>query len=125
LGFGERDVLPVLRSKAADRVAGWGVSVAWPVAGLHLIAESARMGLRELGRLETVAEKGREALVGADRRSRLPDTLDALAARLRSAPQTATALLREMQAKGVVKAPRGAMAVSLRQRTSGSRGVVH
>jgi hypothetical protein len=34
-----------LRSDAADR---WGVPVAWPLAFVHLVAERARMGLREL-----------------------------------------------------------------------------
>jgi Fic family protein len=54
------------------------------------------------------------ALAGTDRRSRLPEALDALlrapvltakvlAARLKIAPQTASALLRELQAKGLVR----------------------
>jgi hypothetical protein len=114
VGFGDRDALPALRAEAADRVAGWGATVTWPAAGLHLIAESARMGLRELDRLEAAAAKGRGGLAGTDRRSRLPDTLDALlrapvvtpkalAARLRIAPQTATALLREVQGSGVAR----------------------
>ena len=48
VGFSGRDVLPGLRSDAADRVAGPGRPVTWPLAFLHLVAESARMGLREL-----------------------------------------------------------------------------
>ncbi len=55
-----------------------------------------------------------DALAGTDRRSRLPDTLDALlrtpvltpktlATRLQGPPQTATALLRDLQGRGVVK----------------------
>ena len=114
VGFGDRDALPTLRSDAADRLVGWGHAVGWPVACLHLIAESARLGLRELDRLETAAEQGRGALAGTDCRSRLPDALDALlrapvltpkalAAQLRIAPQTATALLRTLQAEGVVR----------------------
>ena len=114
VGFGDRDVLPTLRSDAADRLVGWGRTVTWPVACLHLIAESARLGLRELDRLETASGQGRGALAGADRRSRLPDALEALlrapvltpkalAAQLRIAPQTATALLRTLQAEGVVR----------------------
>jgi hypothetical protein len=114
VGFGDRDALPTLRSDAADRLVGWGGTVTWPVACLHLIAESARRGLRELDRLETAAEQGRGALAGTDRRSRLPDALDALlrapvltpkalAAQLRIVPQTATALLRTLHAKGVVR----------------------
>ncbi len=84
------------------------------MAGLHLIAESARLGLRELNRLEVAVAQGRHGLAGIDRRSRLPAALDALlrapvltpkalAARLRIAPQTATALLRTLQVKGVVR----------------------
>lgn len=34
-GFGGRDALPTLRSDAADRVAGWGGRVTWPIAGLR------------------------------------------------------------------------------------------
>ncbi len=74
----------------------------------------ARLGLRELDRLQVAAAKGRAALAGTDRRSRLPDTLDALlraplltpkalAAQLKVAPQTATALLGAWQATGVVR----------------------
>ena len=70
--------------------------------------------MRELDRLEAAAEQGRGALAGTDRRSRLPDALDALlrapvltpkalAAQLRIVPQTATALLRTLQAEGVVR----------------------
>ena len=70
--------------------------------------------MRELDRLETAAEQGRGALAVTDRRSRLPDALDALlrapvltpkalAVQLRIAPQTATALLRTLQAEGVVR----------------------
>ena len=114
VGFGDRDALPTLRSDAADRIAGWGGTVTWPVACLHLIAESARRGLRELDRLETAAEQGKGTLAGTDRRSRLPDALDALlrapvltpkalAAQLRIVPQTATALLRTLQTEGVVR----------------------
>ena len=114
VGFGDRDALPTLRSDAADRLAGWGHAAGWPVACLYLIAESARLGLRELDRLEAAAEQGRGQLARSDRRSRLPDALDALlrapvltpkalAAQLRIVPQTATALLRTLQAEGVAR----------------------
>jgi hypothetical protein len=114
VGFGDRDALPTLRSDAAERLVGWGRTVTWPAVCLHLIAESARRGLHELDRLETVAKQGRGSLAGTDRRSRLPDALDALlrapvltpkalAARLSIAPQTATALLRMLQAEGVAR----------------------
>ena len=78
VGFAGRDALPGLRSDAADRVAGRGRPVTWPLAFLHLVAESARMALRELDRLEAAAEQGREVVAGNDKRSRLPDALDAL-----------------------------------------------
>ena len=50
-GFGDRDHLPTLRSDAADRLVGRDRPVTWPLAFLHLVAESARAGLRELDRL--------------------------------------------------------------------------
>ncbi len=114
VGFGDRDTLPKLRSEVADRIAGWGCSVSWPIAGLHLIAESARMGLRDLDRLQAAADKGRGCLAVLDRRSRLPEALEALlrsplltpktlAAQLRIAPQTATGLLRDLQGRGLVR----------------------
>jgi hypothetical protein len=114
VGFSGRDALPGLRSDAADRVAGRGRPVTWPLAFLHLVAESARMGLRELDRLDAAAEKGRALTARADKRSRLPGAIEALlrypaltptalAAELRVAPQTATALLRELQARRLVR----------------------
>ena len=114
LGNGSRDALPSLRSNAANRLIGRGVPVSFPLAFLHLAADSARMGLRELDRLEAVAETGRGLAAQADKRSRLPDVIDALlrapvatpnalARKLRIAPQTATTLLRDLQARRVVR----------------------
>jgi len=113
-GFGDRDALPGLRSDVIDRLAGRGRGVAWPVVFLHMVAESARAGLRELDRLVGVAEKGRVLTTRCDKRSRLPDTIEtllrvpvltskALAGKLRVAPQTATALLRDLRAAGLVR----------------------
>ena len=111
-----RRVFPARRAarpahRVADRVAGRGRPVTWPLAFLHLVAESARMALRERDRLAAIAEKGRGVVAGGDKRSRLPDALDvlmrvpaltpkALAARLKVAPQTGTALLRVLQGGG-------------------------
>ena len=75
--------------------------------------------LRELDRLEAAAEKGRGLAADCDRRSRLPDAVEALlrvpaltpkalAWRLGIAPQTGTALLRELQADGVRQGDHGA-----------------
>ena len=78
VGFGDRAALPTLRSDAADRLVGRDQPVTWPLAFLHLVAESARMGLRTLDRLEAVAEQGRGLAAGggqalaAARRGRRP-----------------------------------------------------
>jgi hypothetical protein len=114
VGFGDRTALPTLRSDAADRLIGRNQPVTWPLAFLHLLAESARMGLRTLDRLEAAAAQGRGLAAGGDKRSRLPDAVDALlrapvltpkglAARLGIAPQTGTALLQAPAAKGLVR----------------------
>jgi hypothetical protein len=106
-GFGDRDLLPTLRSDAADRLLGRDRPVTWPLACLHLVAESARAGLRELDRLEAAAAQGRGLTTAVDKRSRLPDACEALlrtpvltpkalASKLGIAPQTGTALLREL-----------------------------
>ena len=113
-GFGDRDHLPSLRSDAADRLVGRDRPVSWPLAFLHLVAESARAATRELDRLEAVAGQGRGLAAERDKRSRLPDAIEALlripvltpkalAGTLGIAPQTATALLRELQAKRLVR----------------------
>ena len=114
VGFSGRDTLPGLRSDAADRLVGRGRPVTWPLAFLHLVAESARMGARALDRLEMAAETGRALAADVDQHSRLPDAIGALlrapvltpkalAAQLGIAPQTGTALLRALQAKGFVR----------------------
>jgi HTH DNA binding domain len=113
-GFGDRDGLPGLRSDVATRLVGRGQPITWTLTFLHLVAESARAGLRELDRLEAAAEKGRGLLASCDRRSRLPDAVEALlrvpvltpkalSARLRIAPQTGTALLRALHETGLVR----------------------
>jgi hypothetical protein len=114
VGFGERDALPTLRSDMVDRLVGRDRVIGWPVVFLQLVAEGARYGLRELDRLLAVAERAQGLVGKMDRRSRLPDAVDAvllapvltpkaLAARLKVAPQTGTALMRALQAAGLVR----------------------
>ena len=119
LGTGDRMALPELRHDVAARLRPGGTDVAgpttaWTWAFLHLVAEGARAGLRELDRLEALAGQGKRVLGRRDRRSRLPDALDAvlqapaltpkaLAGRLAVAPQTATSLLRDLRAAGLVR----------------------
>lgn len=104
--------LPGARADAPAQDAG--ASAAWPAAFCRLAREAALAGLRELDRLERAAERGRAATAGLDRRSRMPDALHAalrtpaltstvLASKLDVAPQTATALLRDLLAAGVVR----------------------
>jgi len=111
-GGGPGEGLPGARADASVQDAD--ASAAWPAAFCRLAREAALAGLRELDRLERVAERGRAAAHGLDRRSRLPDALDAalrlpaltsttLASRLDVAPQTATALLRDLLVTGVVR----------------------
>jgi hypothetical protein len=109
LGQGSAAALPGLRSDVAARVAPAGSVPGWLLAFLQLLTEGALAMLRELDRLLEVAERGRALTIGCDRRSRLPEVIDAvlrvpvltpksLAAQLAIAPQTATALLRELRA---------------------------
>ena len=104
--------LPRLQPKVAAMVTG-RESASWPVCFLHLVGESARAGLRELGRLEAAARKGAVLTVDLDARSRLADALDAalrvpaltarmLANRLRVTPQAATRLLTTLAEAGIV-----------------------
>ena len=112
-GGGPSEELPKTQANASAQEAD-GVGAAWPLAFCRLAREAALAGLRELGRLETAAERGRAATADLDRRSRLPDVLDAvlrtpaltptlLARRLHIAPQTATALLRTLLAAGLMR----------------------
>ncbi len=88
------------------------------IVALRQVAEAARGGLRELGRLLDAAEAGARLTAGLDRRSRLPDAVDtvlrvpaltptALARRLKVVPQTATDLCRQMAKAGVVREATG------------------
>ncbi len=98
---GPGEELPGMRESAATPEAD-RAGAACPAAFCRLAREAALAGLRELGRLERAAERGKAATEDLDRRSRLPDALDAalrtpaltatlLAGRLPITPQTATA----------------------------------
>ena len=106
----DRDGLPAVRVPAGGSAV---TAPAWPVGFLQLLAEGARSALRELDRLLGVAERGRGLTTGRDRRCQLPQALEsvlrnpvltpkALAAELAIAPQTATALLRELRGAKLV-----------------------
>jgi hypothetical protein len=104
--------LPRLRHSVAAKLTG-GDGESWAGRFLHLVAESARAGLRELDRLEAAAGKGAALTADLDVRSRLPDALEAalrtpaltprrLAQRLRVTPQAATRLLATLADTGIV-----------------------
>ena len=113
LGCGDRAQLPQLRIDVAARLRASGAASGGPGgklgAGLPASGHRGRAaGLRELERLEALAEAAAGRIERCDRRSRLPDAFDAvlrvpaltpkaLAARLDLVPQTATALLRDLR----------------------------
>lgn len=113
IGQGETEALPRLRGAAARQLTG-DDTASWTVSFLAMAAEAARAGLRELARLESIAASGARITADGDRRSRLPDTFEALLAvpaltpkalanRLRISPQAATRLLGILTAAGVAK----------------------
>lgn len=88
------------------------------ISALDQIAEGAKAGLRELGRLLDAAQRATDLTAGLDRRSRLPEAIDAvlrvpaitpnmLARRLKVAQQTANDLLRQLARAGVVREATG------------------
>ena len=112
--------LPGLRSDAADRLVGRGRPVTWPLAFLHLVAESARAGAARArparGRRGAGqgARRRRRQTVAAARRARRAAArarADAEGTRRhssRSRRRPATALLRALQGRGVVAGGDGA-----------------
>lgn len=97
---------------------GFGTKPEVMVVALRQIAEAARGGLRELDRLRDAAEAGARLTANLDRRSRLPEAVDAvlrvpaltptaLARRLKVVPQTATDLCRQMARAGIVREATG------------------
>jgi hypothetical protein len=83
---------------------------------LECVTAASMIGLRELARLQEAEKKGRA--IGSTKRSRLPDAVDAvlrshivtaasLAKSLRVTPQAAWALLRQLEAAGMVREATG------------------
>jgi hypothetical protein len=107
MGQGDAGALPLLRSDVAG-FSSAAIALGWLPAFLHLLAEGARAATRKLDQLLEVTERGRGLIAKCDRRSRLPAALNAvlrsavltpkgLAVQLAIAPQTATALMRELR----------------------------
>ena len=97
---------------------GFAVEPAAAMAGLQRIAEASRAGLRELGQLLDAAQAAAEVTRGLDRRSKLPEAVEAvlrvpaltpsaLARRLKIAQQTANDLLRQLAKAGIVREATG------------------
>ena len=115
LGGGvDLDGRPKLRHDVARRVG----APDWRGAFLHLVAESAHLGLRDLRAMRALRERGAELGARQDRRSRLPAALDrilsqvltmpkALAAELRVTHQAALGMLRALRTAGNVREATG------------------
>jgi len=110
-------VLPRLRSDVAARLCP-GASPPWETVFLAMAAEAARVGLRELDRLQRMAAAGARLATGLDRRSQLPAAVGALlrepavtpkslAWSLRVTPQAALRLLRELDQAALVRETTG------------------
>jgi DNA-binding transcriptional ArsR family regulator len=110
LGHGPVNWLPVLRSDVRAHVGGEGPEAVY----LHMVAEGARIALRELARMVEIEGKGRGLAARHDRRSQLGDALDGLlrtrvvtatglADSLQVTPQTVSAALRALLAAGLVR----------------------
>ena len=108
----EASVLPRLRGDTAARLAPGGASSV--VVFLHLVAESARAGRRVLAGLLAAERAGLAFAAGADKRSRLPATVDlllrqpaitapALARQLAITPQAGLRLLARLEEAGLIR----------------------
>jgi hypothetical protein len=95
---------------------GIKVGYDWMVEFLECVTAASMIGLRELARLQEAEKKGRA--IGSTRRSRLPDAVDtelrshivtaaSLARQLDVTPQAAWALLRQLEAGGMVREATG------------------
>jgi len=112
IGQPNEDGLPRLRAGVAARLTG-GDGETWEGRFLHLVAESARAGLRDLDRLLHAEAAGATLTSGLDKRSRLADAMElalrvpaltpkSLARRLRITHQAAIRLLTRLAEAGVV-----------------------
>jgi hypothetical protein len=112
IGQPSQDGLPKLRAGVAARLTG-GDGETWEGVFLHLVAEGARAGLRDLSRLLQAEAAGAALTAGIDKRSRLGDVVDAalrvpaltpksLARRLGITHQAAIRLLTQLSVAGVV-----------------------
>jgi hypothetical protein len=92
------------------------IGVDWMAEFLECVTAASLTGLRELARLQEAEKKGRA--IGSTKRSRLPQAVDAvlrrdivttasLAKSLRVTPQAAWALLRQLEAAGMVREATG------------------
>jgi hypothetical protein len=92
------------------------IGVEWMSEFLECVTAASFTGLRELARLQEAEKKGRA--IGSTKRSRLPDAVDAvlraaivtaasLAQSLDVTPQAAWALLRQLEAAGMVREATG------------------
>ena len=115
LGDGaDLDGRPKLRGDVARRVGAQD----WRGTFLHLVAESALLGLRDLRAMLVLRERGAEVAARQDRRSRLPVALDRIMSRVLTRPkalavelevthQAALAMLRALKTAGIVREATG------------------
>jgi len=115
LGDGaDLDGRPKLRGDVARRVGAQD----WRGTFLHLVAESALSGLRDLRALSELRDRGAALAARQDRRSRLPAALDCVMSRVLTTPkglaieigvthQAALGMLRALKAAGIVREASG------------------
>lgn len=116
--------LPLWTSVPGQPAAAWrrnpslSSDPATAIPVLQQIAEGSKVGLRELGRLLDAAHRAASLTSDLDKRSRLPDAVDAvlrvpamtpttLARRIKVTQQTANDLLRQLARAGVVREATG------------------
>jgi hypothetical protein len=113
-GGADLDGRPKLRGDVARRVEAQD----WRGAFLHLVAESALLGLRDLRAMLALRDRGAELAARQDRRSRLPAALDRILCRVLITPKTlavgievthqaALAMLRALKTAEIVREATG------------------